>query len=36
MFFLSSYNDSATLADLFDAIVYYGNLQDKKVLADRR
>jgi hypothetical protein len=36
MFFLTTYNDSATLADLFNAIVYYGNLQDTKVPADRR
>src|SRR6185295_19923830 len=36
MFFLGSYNDPATLADLFNAIVYYGNVKDIKVPPDRR
>jgi Haem-binding uptake, Tiki superfamily, ChaN len=33
MFFLTSYNDPATLGDLFDAVIYYGNVQDMKVPA---
>jgi hypothetical protein len=36
MFFRGSYNDPATLADLFNAIVYYGNVKDIKVPPDRR
>jgi hypothetical protein len=36
MFFLRSYDDPATLGDLFDAIIYYGSLKDVKVPADRR
>jgi len=36
IFFLRSYNDPATLGDLFDAIIYYGSLKDVKVPADRR
>lgn len=31
MFFLGRYSDKATLGDLFDAIVYYGNMRDTKV-----
>ena len=31
MFFLGRYNDPATMGDLFDAIVYYGNIKDVKV-----
>jgi uncharacterized iron-regulated protein len=37
MFFLGSYNDPATVGDLFNAIVYYGNVRDVKVPAtDKR
>ena len=36
MFFLGTHNDPSTLADLFNAIVYYGNLKDSKVPPDRR
>jgi hypothetical protein len=36
MFFLTSYNDTATLGDLFNAIVYYGNVKDVKVPSERR
>lgn len=35
MFFLMSYNDPATLGDLFNAIIYYGSVTDVKVPADR-
>lgn len=31
MFFLTVYNDQATLGDLFNAIIYYGNVKDVKV-----
>jgi len=31
MFLLTSYNDPATLSDLFNAIVYYGSIRDVKV-----
>jgi hypothetical protein len=35
MFFLGSSNDPATLADLFNAIVYHGNVKDIKVPPDK-
>jgi hypothetical protein len=31
MFFLGRYNDPATLGDIANAIVYYGNIKDAKV-----
>lgn len=31
MFFTGRYNDSATLADIANAIVYYGNIRDMKI-----
>jgi hypothetical protein len=36
MFFLGRYNDSATLGDIFNAIVYYGSARDVKVSPDKR
>jgi len=36
MFFLGRYNDPSTLADITNAIVYYGNLKDVKVPPDRK
>jgi hypothetical protein len=36
MFFLGRYNDPATLGDIVNAIVYYGNLMDTKVHPDKR
>jgi len=36
MFFLGRHNDSATLADIANAIVYYGNIKDTKVPAEKR
>ncbi len=36
MFFLGRYNDPSTLADITNAIVYYGNLKDVKVPPDRQ
>jgi hypothetical protein len=35
MFLLGRYNDPATLADLFNAIVYYGSARDVKVPPER-
>jgi hypothetical protein len=35
MFSLGRYNDPATLADITNAIVYYGNIKDVKVSAQR-
>ena len=36
MFFLGRYNDPSTLADITNAIVYYGNVKDVKVHPDRQ
>lgn len=36
MFFLGRYNDPATLSDLANAIIYYGNITDVKVHPDKR
>lgn len=36
MFFLGRYNDPSTLADITNAIVYYGNVKDVKVPPDRK
>ena len=36
MFFLGRYNDTATLADMANAIVYYGNIKDVKITAQQR
>jgi hypothetical protein len=36
MFFLGRYNDPATLGDIINAIVYYGNARDVKVPSDKR
>jgi hypothetical protein len=36
MFLLGRYNDSATLGDIFNAIVYYGSARDVKVSPDKR
>lgn len=36
MFFLRRYNDPATLGDIVNAIVYYGNAKDVKVHPDKR
>lgn len=35
MFFLGRYNDPATLGDMTNAIVYYGNIRDAKVHPNR-
>jgi hypothetical protein len=35
MFFLGRYNDPATLGDIANAIVYYGNVKDVKVPAKK-
>jgi Haem-binding uptake, Tiki superfamily, ChaN len=35
MFFLGRYNDPATLGDIFNAIVYYGNVRDMKVSPEK-
>ena len=36
MFFLGRYNDPSTLADITNAIVYYGDVKDVKVPPDRQ
>ena len=36
MFFLGRYNDPSTLADITNAIVYYGDVKDVKVHPDRQ
>src|SRR5205809_627472 len=36
MFFLRRYNDPATLGDIVNAIVYYGNARDIKVYPEKR
>ena len=36
MFFLGRYNDPAVLGDIANAIVYYGNIADKKVPPDKQ
>ncbi len=36
MFFMRRYNDPATLGDIVNAIVYYGNARDIKVYAEKR
>ena len=36
MFFLGRYNDQATLGDIANAIVYYGNIKDAKVSAPKQ
>ena len=35
MFFLRRYNDPATLGDIVNAIVYYGNARDIKVYPEK-
>jgi hypothetical protein len=36
MFFLGRYNDPATLGDITDAVVYYGDIKDTKVYPEKR
>jgi hypothetical protein len=36
MFFLGRHNDPSTLADIANAVVYYGNIKDVKVPAEKR
>jgi hypothetical protein len=36
MFFRGMYNDPATLGDIVNAIVYYGNVRDMKVSPEKR
>lgn len=35
MFFLRGYNDPATLGDMFNAVLYYGNARDMKVSREK-
>ena len=36
MFFHGRYNDPSTLADMTNAVVYYGNIKDAKVPAAKQ